>query len=193
MRSLQANRRYLERLNELWQGVGNQRELALARRATGLANNDTEDSYERMLAEPTLRRGSAATMEATLAFVTYLRRFASTVTSLASFPDQQQWKTSPEVQGRLKKILETLQQIELEVAGSSGPSITDAEIESQTKPEMARHNGERQLARLERQTGILLRSLEAMRRGGLLPAPAMQANLDQLEKSTAVGNNPAHR
>lgn len=193
VRSLQANRRYLEQVTFLWKGAQNQRDLALARRATGLTHNDTEDSFERLLAEPSLRRGSVATMEATLAFVTYLRRFASTVTSLASFPDQEPWKTSASVQNRLNRLLETLKKIELGVAGSSVPSITDAEIESQSGPEMARHNGERQLARLERQVGILERSLETMQRGGLLPAPVNTGNLASLEKSTALGNNSANR
>lgn len=190
LRSLQANRRYLEQLTVLWQGGQNQRELALARRATGLTHNDTEDSFERVMAEPSLRRSSAATMEATLAFVTYLRRFASSATSLASFPDQEKWKTSAAIQKRLQNLRNILENIELEVAGSPSGFSQKEEAEPQIVADMARHNGERQLARLERQAGVLKRSLEAMQKGGLLPTPA---NSVQLEKSTLAGSNSAHR
>jgi uncharacterized membrane protein YccC len=193
LRSLQANGRYLEQLTTLWQGAQNQRELALARRATGLAHNDTEDSFERLLAEPSLGRGAVATMESTLAFVTYLRRFGATITSLASFPGQEQWKTSSQVQNRLTRLRDALQQLELEVAGTSEPPVTEFEIESQTMPEKARHSGERQLARLERQAGVLRRSFETMQRGGLLPAPGHPESSGQSGKSTIRGADSTHR
>lgn len=193
VRSLQANRRYLEQLQAHWQGIQNQRDIALARRATGLTHNDTEDSFERLLAEPSFRRGSAKMLEATLAFVTYLRRFATTVTSLASFPGQQAWKTSPEVQQRLAAISDQMKQIELELGGGQAAFFLEPELETQTIADMARHNGERQLTRLEKQVGILQRSLETMRKGGLLPSVAPSPDLGQQEQTTAGGNHSSHQ
>jgi uncharacterized membrane protein YccC len=193
MRSVQANRRYLEQLQAHWQGAQNQQDIALARRATGLTHNDTEDSFERLLAEPSFRRGSAKMLEATLAFVTYLRRFATTITSLASFPGQHFWKTSQEIQQRLGEISEQMKQIELEVSGSRTPSTLEQEIEAQPVSEMARHNGERQLVRLEKQVGILRRSLDTMRKGGLLPSVAPTPDLGQQEQTPVEGNHSSHQ
>lgn len=183
-RSLKANRRYLEQLTAAWAGAQNHRELALARRATGLAHNDTEDSFERLMAEPSLRRGSAKNAEAALAFVTYLRRFGSSLTSLASFPGQEKWKTSPQVRRRLLGIRAALQQLEMEVSGiaeAGGESILQDSIDMDRV--VTTHNGEKQLTRLERQVLILKRSLETMQRGGLLPGAANSVNFPQQEKT----------
>ena len=70
--SLAADRRYLAQLRENWQGgARSSRLLAQARRAAGLAHNDTEESLERLLAEAWPRRRPFA--QFVTAFVTYLR------------------------------------------------------------------------------------------------------------------------
>ena len=68
--SLAADRRYLAQLAQSWQSPSRSaRPLANARRASGLAHNDTEESLERLLAETWPRRRPFAQFVA--AFVTY--------------------------------------------------------------------------------------------------------------------------
>ena len=95
--SLTADRLYLERLSEAWRTDSpSVRQLAGARRRTGLAHNDTEESLQRMLAESWPRRLPFA--QFATAFVTYLRRFAQSVTTLTTLRGESEWKQSISVQ-----------------------------------------------------------------------------------------------
>jgi len=185
-RSLAANRHYAEELAASWRETTADRpetpmlkqNLAQARRRTGLAHNDTEDSLERVRTE-TFRSNSEAT-EAAIAFVTYLRRFGSSITGLASLGGEEEWKRSRAVQLRLKWVEQQLADMEKALihdnpVGNVPERVLEKEIESATL-EMAYgviidpmlQNGERQLARLERQVAVLSQQLLTMQKNGLV-------------------------
>jgi uncharacterized membrane protein YccC len=193
-RSLQANISYLDCLLATWDSsddapqaeTSRQQALAQARRRIGLTHNDSEDSLDRLRLEPswTYHRGARAGVRATeaaIAFVTYLRRLGQSITTLAAFPGEDAWKRSPAVRQRMQRIAESLTLLDRALGGE--PVTWDAIAAGdspQTEPFGAEldseHNGQRQLVRMERQIGVLQRSLVAMERGGLLgtrlPAPS---------------------
>ena len=171
--SLAADRRYLAQLAETWRSRSrSSRPLADARRATGLANNDVEESLERMLAESWPRRQPFARFAT--AFVTYLRRLAQSVTTLASIDGEWDWKQSGAVQGRLELFDRRLAWLEEHAGGSllSGASPWPEPEEHGLPPGSPSedHPGERQMERLERQIEILHRQLRALHEHGWLPA-----------------------
>jgi len=165
--SLIANRLYLERLLESWQaGNPDPRPLALARRATGLAHNDMEESVERVLTESWTRTSTRkASSEALLAFAAYLHRFSQSITGLVSIPGAWEWKASPIVQDRLDEVRKRLLWLEGYLQATSPPTsnpwlpLVATSSETTTGPSP----GERQLTRLERQTQVMRRHLEAIR------------------------------
>lgn len=170
--SLAADRRYLAQLAESWTTRGaSSRMLANARRATGLAHNDTEESLERLLAESWPRRLPFA--QFATAFVTYLRRLAQSVTTLAALDAEWAWKQSASVQSRLELLDRRLAWLEVQTGGAAAapwapwpePGVLDLHhpVPSQEHP------GERQLERIERQTDVLRRQLTSLREHGWLP------------------------
>jgi uncharacterized membrane protein YccC len=174
--SLKANRRYLEQLAETWKTSSPARRhsahpLAAARRSAGLAHNDTEESLERLLAESWRHRLPFAHFVA--AFVTYLRRFAQSVTTLASIDGDWAWKQSAAVQRRLELLERRLAWLEERtgtepLASQSGwPAPGILEMQPALPPQD--HPGEGQLERLERQVEVLHRQLMALREHGWLP------------------------
>jgi uncharacterized membrane protein YccC len=176
--SLEADRLYLAQLAEVWltesaRHTRSSRLLAQARRAAGLAHNDTEESLERLLAESWPRRVPFAQFVA--AFVTYLRRFAQSVTTLTALDGEYQWKQSGRVQGRLELLDRRLQWLEAQTGArpSSDPWPEPGTLELQlavpTLMPSQDHPGERQLERLERQTAVLYRQLKSLRDHGWLP------------------------
>jgi uncharacterized membrane protein YccC len=177
--SLAADRNYLSQLTQSWQsGSRSSRLLANARRATGLAHNDTEESLERLLAESWPRRQPFARFVA--AFVPYLRRFAQSVTALAALDGEAPWKHSPSIQSRLALLDQRLAWMEAQTdpqptptpwpdpipdpASAPGPLPSALPI-----PALEDHPGERQLQRLERQADLLHRQLISLREHGWLP------------------------
>jgi len=169
--SLAADRRYLELLGESWRSRSrSSRILAEARRATGLAHNDTEESLERMLAESWPRRVPFA--QFVTAFVTYLRRFAQSVTTLVALDGEWQWKQSIAIQSRLTLLDARLAWLEEQTQTGSDPIPTqwpEPAVTALQPPVPAdRHPGERQLERLERQVEILHRQLHSLREHGWL-------------------------
>ncbi len=122
--SLSADRRYLAQLADAWRTSSrSSRALANARRATGLAHNDTEESLERLLTESWPRRQPFARFATT--FVTYLRRFGQSVTTLASLEGEWAWKQSAAVHGRMELLERRLAWLEEQTgdhASSSGTS-----------------------------------------------------------------------
>ena len=170
--SLAADRRYLALLAASWRSrTQSSRALANARRATGLAHNDTEESLERLLAENWPRRRPFARF--TTAFVTYLRRFAQSVTTLASLDGEWAWKQSASVQSRLDLLERRLVWLEEQTGAAAAdgatpwPESDGTEIHSPAPIED--HPGEYQLKRLERQAEILHRQLQSLRQHGWLP------------------------
>jgi uncharacterized membrane protein YccC len=179
--SIAADRRYLAQLAETWNNPAlgrshSTRLLANARRAAGLAHNDTEESLERLLAESWPRRRPFARFVA--AFVTYLRRFAQSVTTLTALDDEWPWKQSPSVQSRLSILNQRLQWLEERTLGDNHPSpvpwpepgkpeLSPPDLPSPFSPQ--NHPGEQQLQRLERQAEVLHRHLNSLREHGWLP------------------------
>jgi len=173
--SIAADRRYLAQLTETWQNpaLGRSRStrlLASARRAAGLAHNDTEESLERLLAESWPRRRPFAQFVA--AFVTYLRRFAQSVTTLTALDGEWPWKQSPRVLSRLEFLDHRLQWLEEQAAAGANPSQLSwpepGPQDLQSAIPVHDHPGERQLERLERQVEILQRQLKTLRGQGWL-------------------------
>jgi uncharacterized membrane protein YccC len=172
--SLSADRRYLEQLIASWTTASpSDRQLAYARRRTGLAHNDTEESLERLLAEAWPRR--LPTAHFATVFVTYLRRLAQTITTLASLSGETKWKSSLSVQTRLELVQQRLLWLENQLDTSSAtddspwpePFINAFE----PSPSGEIHPGKRLLERIERQTEVLHRQLSSLRQTGwLLPA-----------------------
>jgi uncharacterized membrane protein YccC len=174
--SIGADRRYLEQLAESWRSRSRaSRQLANARRATGLAHNDTEESLDRLLAEGWGRRLPFAQFVA--AFVTYLRRFAQSVTALTAYEGDWAWKQSGPVQSRLELLNRRLEWLEgLAAAGADPqkapwpePGVRELQTGASASASIENHPGERQLERLERQTEVLHRQLETLREHGWLP------------------------
>jgi uncharacterized membrane protein YccC len=174
--SLAADRRYLAQLAEAWRISSPSRsrfsrQLANARRAAGLAHNDTEESLERLLAESWPRRRPFAQFVA--AFVTYLRRFAQSVTTLTALDGEWQWKQSAPVQSRLDLLNRRLEWLEEQTGSgphplpSSWPQPGVMQMQPAIPPKD--HPGERQLERLELQAEALHRHLSSLRQHGWLP------------------------
>ena len=170
--SIAADRRYLGELAAAWRSRSkSSRVLANARRATGLAHNDTEESLERLLTESWPRRRPFARFAT--AFVTYLRRFAQGVTTLTALEGEWQWKQSGAVQSRIELLDRRLEWLEEQVGkGTHTPARPWPEpgIHSLQPPiPLEDHPGERQLERLERQTAVLYRQLLSLREHGWIP------------------------
>jgi uncharacterized membrane protein YccC len=170
--SIGANRRYLAQLSEAWRSrTGSSRLLANARRSAGLAHNDTEESLERLLAESWPRRRPFAQFVA--AFVTYLRRFAQSVTTLTALDGEWSWKQSGAVQSRLELLdrrlawLEEQTEAGVHPAPSAWPQPGVLELQPAIPPQD--HPGEHQIERLERQAEVLHRQLVSLREHGWLP------------------------
>jgi hypothetical protein len=181
--SIAADRRYLVQLAESWKNpaLGRSRStrlLANARRAAGLAHNDTEESMERLLAESWLRRRPFAQFVA--AFVTYLRRFAQSVTTLTSLDGEWHWKQSVHVQSRLQLLDRRMQWLENQTGVGGQPVLCpwpeSGNQDLQPAVPSQEHPGERQLKRLERQTEILQRQLKSLREHGWLPGLSQPAD-----------------
>jgi uncharacterized membrane protein YccC len=169
--SLAADRRYLEQLAENWRTGHGSRLLANARRASGLAHNDTEESMDRLLAENWPRK--TAFGQFVPAFVTYLRRLAQTTTTLAALEDDQEWKQSRAVQARLKLACSRLLWLEQQTGQSAAlccwPEPGSDELTADLASFAEAPPGERLLERIERQVVILFRQLRALRDHGWLP------------------------
>jgi uncharacterized membrane protein YccC len=172
--SLTADRRYLAQLAESWKPhTRSTRLLANARRAAGLAHNDTEESLERLLAESWPRRRPFAQFVA--AFVTYLRRLAQSVTALTALDGEWEWKLSAPIQNRLALLDRQLQWLEDQTNPEPAPTPWpqwEAEPDfAQHQPAIAAadHPGERLMQRLERQADVLHRQLRTLRQHGWIP------------------------
>lgn len=171
--SLGADRRYLALLASSWRNrTRSSRLLANARRAAGLAHNDTEESLERLLAESWPSRRPFAQFVA--AFVTYLRRFAQSVTTLTALDGEWEWKLSGAVQSRLELLDRRMQWLEEQTGLDSAPTPWPEPDFFALQPAipLQDHPGERQLERLERQAEVLHRQLHSLREHGWLPGSA---------------------
>ena len=121
--------------------------LAPARRACGLASNDAEEALDRVMQEPHFvhRGGAGAAAEQALTVTTYLRRLTQSGTTLASLGSDA--AVLPERLGRLAARLEGLSRGE--VAGGLRESASAVTGDA----------AEEQIERMERQTGVLERTM----------------------------------
>jgi hypothetical protein len=188
--SVAADRRYLGELAAAWRTPAARasrsasgRILANARRAAGLAHNDTEESLDRLLTETWPRRRPFAHFASS--FVTYLRRFAQGVTTLTALDGEGEWKQSPAVQSRLALLDERLRWLEqrLDQPAAASSAAWPAHSASPAAIPASAHPGERQLERLERQTGVLYRQLLSLHTHGWLPTA--------LPKSPQINEEPS--
>jgi uncharacterized membrane protein YccC len=168
--SLRADRDYLEQLATSWGSDSPRvRPLASARRRTGLAHNDSDESLQRLLAESWPRHQPISHFAT--AFVTYLRRFAQSVTTLTALRGESPWKQLVAVQSRLALLQQRLQWLESnfdshnQVDDSSWPEPGANSVPLVSAEE---HPGERQLEHMERQTEILRRQLMSLVASGWL-------------------------
>ena len=125
-----------------------------------------------LLAETWPRRVSFA--EFATAFVTYLRRFAQSVTTLASLEGEREWKQSLAIQSRLRLVEKRLAYLE-RIIDNAAPAGTDEEPWPEPDSHSMHpvlvpqeHSGERQMQRLERQVEILHRQLRSLQSRGWL-------------------------
>ena len=129
--------------------------LAPARRACGLATNDAEDSLDRALLEHTIPLHSGPTHERlnhdALTFTTYLRRLTQSITTLAILASE-----APPSTVTIEALATRLDAVSTALIAKTSATYTAPEsIPSQTSnPTLAAQ----QMARLERQVGVLERS-----------------------------------
>ena len=160
----EANAAYLAATLQYWSAPADtrlaaEREiLAPARRATGLANNDAEESLDRLLLEPasplklTPSPQITASAEHALAFVTYLRRFAQSTTTLAAIGAQYAPLLAPELESmraRLHRLAALLNNQSAPPQTTTPPSETP------------------QIRRMQRQLTILETALNTLHKSNL--------------------------
>jgi hypothetical protein len=104
--------------------------------------------------------------------VTYLRRFAQSVTTLAALEGEGEWKQSGTVQGRLELLDRRMAWLEEQTGAQAQPIPWPqpgiGEMQAAIPP--LDHPGERQMERLERQAEVLHRQLDSLRQHGWLPS-----------------------
>ncbi len=140
---------------------------------------------ERLLAETWPRRRPFA--QFATAFVTYLRRFAQGITTLAALEGEWDWKQSGPVQSRLELLDRRLEWLEEQTSPTAHAPLPSSlnpwpdpalqALQPPVPPES--HPGERQLGQLERRAEILRRQLKSLRDHGWLPG------VPQLERDSA--------
>jgi len=155
-----ADAAYLRAVLKFWKTTdkGNRNEverrlLAPARRACGLASNAAEEMLDRLLLEPSFSRKASTGTEHALAFTTYLRRLAQTVTTLAAVvhPADDTYREEARIEA-LAARLEAL------------PNVTprNLPIIPPVDPTETHNVAELQMQRMERQVLVLERAASAM-------------------------------
>jgi uncharacterized membrane protein YccC len=148
--------------------------LAPARRACGLAANDIEESLDRLMLESGFGRlaaptaSPALTKEHALTFVTYLRRFTQSVTTLAVLGS-----ANRETVAKLKQLADRLETVGAAFgnvgAQLAAPPIEDDAGAAKENSDVATH----QMQRMERQVAILERTAAGLL-GNPLGAPVVR-------------------
>jgi len=158
-RGARADAAYLRAMLRFWEvdaagrRLAERQMLAPARRLSGLAINDAEESLDRIMLEPGFgRKAAAGDIQAeALTFVTYLRRLmrvATTLTIVGSGGER--------TAGRVAAIIERLETIGAALMGEGARPVaagSPSEIES-----AGSSVEEQQMRRMERQTGVLERT-----------------------------------
>jgi hypothetical protein len=135
--------------------------LAPARRRSGLAVNDAQETLDRLLLEPNLawRRGEGAgsAWESGLTFVTYLQRFARAVTTLAVVGTA----SEPAV-GRVRMIAGRLHELSRLMVANEPVKTSDEQEPAAGGAMLDSDIAEQQLRRMERQVGVMERAAKSL-------------------------------
>jgi len=142
--------------------------LAPARRRSGLAVADAQETLDRLLLEPTIgwrtRNGSSAdsgsARESALTFVTYLQRFARAVTTLAvvGSASESSVRRVEAVERRLKELSRVL------LADGAVRSADEDEPPAVIAEGAESSIAEQQIRRMERQVGVMERAAAGLAR-----------------------------
>jgi uncharacterized membrane protein YccC len=131
--------------------------LAPARRKCGLTINDAEETLDRLMLEPRVRRASR--WEEALTFVTYLRRLTRVVTTLAVIGSGE----SSAVE-RMEAVAERLERLSASLMG--GTALRELESSAKGVVFDAENVAEQQMRRIERQVGVLERTTAELKAKG---------------------------
>jgi uncharacterized membrane protein YccC len=171
-RGASADAGYLRAMLDYWRVSGPERAsaerqvLAPARRLSGLAINDAEESLDRMMLEPGFgKKATAGDIQAeALAFVTYLRRLmrvATTLTTVGAGGERTVGRVEAMI-ARLERMSAALLGTEvLTVVAASGVALSS---EDDGQPGSVE---EQQMRRMERQVGVLERTAAELMGKGL--------------------------
>jgi len=158
-RGAKADAAYLRAMMRFWEvdaagrRLAERQMIAPARRLSGLAINDAEESLDRMMLEPGFgRKAAEGDIQAeALTFVTYLRRLmrvATTLTIVGSGGER--------TVGRVKAIVERMEAIGAALMGDAAAEVAAS---SPGDEEAAGSSvEEQQMRRMERQVGVLERA-----------------------------------
>jgi hypothetical protein len=158
-RGARADAAYLRAMMQFWEvdaagrRLAERQIIAPARRLSGLAINDAEESLDRMMLEPGFgRKATSGDIQAeALTFVTYLRRLmrvATTLTVVGSGGER--------TVGRVTKIVERMEAMGAALLGEGS-----VQVQAMAPGEMETAGAtveEQQMRRMERQVGVLERA-----------------------------------
>ena len=170
-RGAAADAAYVKAMVAFWKLSPDQRHiaereiLAPARRSSGLAVVDAQETLERLLLEPEIgwNRSTRADSkwESALTFVTYLQRFARTVTTLAvvGVPNESAMRKIDEIATRLDRLSRLL-------LAEEAARIPHNNLPSATSPDQEPNSTtQQQIWRLERQVNVMERAAAAFLQG----------------------------
>jgi hypothetical protein len=144
-----------------WQVSGQERAaaerqvLAPARRLSGLAINDAEESLDRMMLEPGFgKKASSGDIQTeALTFVTYLRRLMRVATTLTTVG-----AGGASSSARVEAIIVRLEAMSAALAGTGGFAVAPAHGAAPQDDGTTGSVEEQQMRRMERQVGVLERT-----------------------------------
>jgi uncharacterized membrane protein YccC len=162
-RGASADAGFLRAMVRYWQVTGPERTaaerqiLAPARRLSGLAINDAEESLDRMMLEPGFGKKAASgdIQTEALTFVTYLRRLmrvATTLTTVGSGGER--------TIGRVESIIARLERVSAALLGAevwTGAAASGGDLANDDDGQPGSVE-EQQMRRMERQVGVLERT-----------------------------------
>jgi len=160
-RGARADAAYLRAVVRFWSMGSDERKaaerrlLAPARRLSGLAINDAEESLDRMMLEPGFgRRATSGDIQTeALTFVTYLRRLMRVATTLTAVGAGHE-RTA----GRVAALVARLEAMGAAMTGEAPLPATQSSVAT-AESEMAGSSvEEQQMRRMERQVGVLERT-----------------------------------
>lgn len=137
--------------------------MRAARRRTGLASANAEESFQRLMGE---HRGAPDDLAAAISFLTYIRRFTASTASLAlarhSLPEATAAVVQPFAQASRRMLYELADSLE-EDRGTASPSPASVEAAEGSLPPLLKARADR----LSRQLGMIGESVRRFRESGV--------------------------